>query len=578
MRFQEIIEKFDSANKKEFMPTDVLSELSQVKDAIGNEDFQKEQLIFSLVEYFEKSKCLWGMFYGPIFSCQYEDGSTTSIPQLEKITSDVLKYCEKRLHETNNPIMRSRYSGVLVEFYDKVVQEKMPSDFIEIHIDSIVGMVENGYVKKSLYAFQMLIRAFDLSTKTKKEDLITQTKKSIEDYDSNMVKDDDVIVWKQYVCLLLSYGKFFSVQEKESIICNAENRLVNLQKAFELGKLELGYIILEACKVMFEYYKKHDSSKITHWLAILEANQDILSNSEPYMRKYAQYQKIVELYDKYGIKKSDELMRKINDVAHCTVLGFRPVDVPIDISVEDYEMLCSIKSQNTEDVLVELACKFLVKKSEIEKCKSDFGVFNYITTCIFNEDSPGPIISEDDEIAVCFASKEMNYTSHFLSRAFDAAIESGMLTVDCIIEFLYQSPCFHENRKLLIKNGLEAYFSKEHMVACHLLVPQLEAAIRNLLYLSNGNVLKSEKSKGNQFNRGFQLKTLDDILRECIAKECMTEDLSFHFRVLLTDQKGLNIRNKLCHGMYNAFNFNELMSVRIIQAMLIVGLYRINND
>ena len=43
----------------------------------------------------------------------------------------------------------------------------------------------------------------------------------------------------------------------------------------------------------------------------------------------------------------------------------------------------------------------------------------------------------------------------------------------------------------------------------HLLIPQIENAIRNIIELSGGSTIKSQKG-----NKGFQLKTFDELLRD----------------------------------------------------------------
>ena len=47
---------------------------------------------------------------------------------------------------------------------------------------------------------------------------------------------------------------------------------------------------------------------------------------------------------------------------------------------------------------------------------------------------------------------------------------------------------------------------------------------------------------------GFQLKTLDELLRAKFVEEVLTEDGAYYLRIVLTNQIGLNIRNLLCHG------------------------------
>ena len=86
---------------------------------------------------------------------------------------------------------------------------------------------------------------------------------------------------------------------------------------------------------------------------------------------------------------------------------------------------------------------------------------------------------------------------------------------------------------LSLLKGLEAYFNQDYLVALHLLIPQLEEAIRNILEIGNIPTLKPNKS-GN----GFQLRILDDMLRDPIAIQLLTDDFANYLRILLTDTRG----------------------------------------
>jgi hypothetical protein len=52
------------------------------------------------------------------------------------------------------------------------------------------------------------------------------------------------------------------------------------------------------------------------------------------------------------------------------------------------------------------------------------------------------------------------------------------------------------------------------------------------------------------------------------------KDAALYFRVLLTDQRGWNIRNNVCHGIIPFSAFNRAMSDRLIHALLCLALVR----
>ena len=106
------------------------------------------------------------------------------------------------------------------------------------------------------------------------------------------------------------------------------------------------------------------------------------------------------------------------------------------------------------------------------------------------------------------------------------------------------------------------------MVAAHLLVPQFEDALRNLLENIGGSVLK----KGR--NGDLPLKLLDDLLRDPLMNEFLGEDLMLYFRVLYTDQRGWNVRNRICHGMFSSNEFGAPITDRVVHSLLCLALVR----
>lgn len=165
----------------------------------------------------------------------------------------------------------------------------------------------------------------------------------------------------------------------------------------------------------------------------------------------------------------------------------------------------------------------------------------------------------------------MSISSFFLHHSFSRATESYNLNADLITNFIFASPIFEESKRELIYTGLLAYFEKNYISAIHILTPQTEAAIRTLVELMGGPTLKKNRQNG------LQLRTFDDLLRDEIVEECMGTDATFYFRTLLTDQRGWNMRNDVCHGISPSSMFNYSTADRIVHVLLCLSQVRENN-
>ena len=71
---------------------------------------------------------------------------------------------------------------------------------------------------------------------------------------------------------------------------------------------------------------------------------------------------------------------------------------------------------------------------------------------------------------------------------------------------------------------------------------------------------------------GYTQRILDDILRDDVVRETFGEDMAFYFRIMLTDQRGMNIRNNMCHGLVDPSFFNYLVADRLLHILCCITL------
>lgn len=100
----------------------------------------------------------------------------------------------------------------------------------------------------------------------------------------------------------------------------------------------------------------------------------------------------------------------------------------------------------------------------------------------------------------------------------------------------------------------------------HLLIPQIEECIRTIAEATSIPTIKQSKT-GN----GFQARQLDDMLRDPAVIRVMTENLTYYLRILLTDTRGWNLRNEICHGLASPESFNMTSASRLVHVLLCLG-------
>jgi hypothetical protein len=166
-------------------------------------------------------------------------------------------------------------------------------------------------------------------------------------------------------------------------------------------------------------------------------------------------------------------------------------------------------------------------------------------------------------------STSMNIDSIFLGIVINEAAERGLLTKENIIKYISKSPVFNEQKMIFFEKGLDAYFAQDYIVAIHLLIPQIEDAIREIADINGICILRSDNN-----GKCYQLRTLDALLRDSQIERVITPNIAYYFRILYTDNRGWNLRNDVCHGMSLPNKFNRITADRVLHSILCLGLLK----
>jgi hypothetical protein len=110
----------------------------------------------------------------------------------------------------------------------------------------------------------------------------------------------------------------------------------------------------------------------------------------------------------------------------------------------------------------------------------------------------------------------------------------------------------------------------QYASAVHLLVPQIEAAIRQLAVHLQVMPYKRD-------GKNLELRSLGSLLGDPQLTKALTDRFSFYLQVLLTDERGWNLRNEVCHGMLSAQHFGPTFADRIIHVVIALTRIRRSN-
>ncbi len=133
-----------------------------------------------------------------------------------------------------------------------------------------------------------------------------------------------------------------------------------------------------------------------------------------------------------------------------------------------------------------------------------------------------------------------------------------------LIDFLKDIGLFDGDSLKMLTAAVERHFAGDYISSIHILVPQVENALRSLLKLKGIPVEKTDAG-------AISVKDMGGILAEEEAKSILGRDFVTYLRLKFTDKEGMNIRNEVAHGLLKADKFDHKLSASLLYVLLKLG-------
>jgi hypothetical protein len=179
---------------------------------------------------------------------------------------------------------------------------------------------------------------------------------------------------------------------------------------------------------------------------------------------------------------------------------------------------------------------------------------------------------DDDELGnlVMETAHTMNFNSIFLLSSLDEWKKNfGLEGVQETPE-LYDSVLITKDRIPFFRDGLAAYEAGDYLKTIHVLIPQVENCLRRLLELLSLSPTKSS----DEGDGTYQLKNMYDCLTEKGVREALEDRVWFFLKALYVDDRGLNLRNLMSHGIAEYEAFNQLNAALVVQSVVLLSIVR----
>ena len=552
----ELLKSFDR-NTSPISEAHISDAIAKLRKDLGIENFPFEFSAELMAFCANERNILYG---------EFRKGKQFEIRSLDKMTSKHIEYWKQRLVTVKNPVLKSRYAFLIWDQTKEVTGENADYRFAQIAIDSTIEIAQTLRHSFTSQVIEKLQNALCLALSLNDRSRIENVKECILAYEDKTAQDDKIGTWG------FSFDIFWNVNnvaltapQWAKIIASLENHMQNCAGLVDTSKRN-PFAVESASRRLALYYKKEmrieDLKRVlkTSADAFISAGEDASS-----LLRHAWFQRVYSSYIEFGLNSdAEEITKKIREVGSGLLQELKQFTTKIEIPKDKLESSIEILTKgNIHDSLSRIALYFIPTKLMVEnglRRLSEMAPLSFMfTTSIIDHEgrvvsTVGPLEDDLNGNLIKQISDEISMMGLFLNLSIKKVRQKYGESVDDYLNHLYCSPIFPENSKSVISSGLKEYFGGNYVYAIHLLIPQVECIFRNLLQMAGGSILNQSKSAG------WDYKLLHEILNEPILTNIFGDDgddVIRYFKTVLTDQRGWNLRNSICHG------FADLNSISV---------------
>lgn len=531
----------------------------------------------------------WRTYFQPMGMNSNDKGEYRARPDLRTATPEILEYWGRRAEETKHPVIKARYADLVWDTTRFVTQERPAIKFARMAVDSYIAAAALDDGTEKFDTREGLTRALQLALKIQDQARIAAAVDAMVAFVEKTAEDDHIGTY----CYL--FDNLLPPEKGPSITLETESRVIGLLEAkFAVLTTPGGVWDVDPHSAedvglrLAAYYtrKKNDTDRVRVLRAIAESFERRAGKIAP-MIGMGDLQRASELYVDAGLREHAERLRRAGQVLGPKVAeSMAKIETKMEIPnahVEEYKSL--LTKYGIPNAIAWLAQQFVPGQDDLEKQAAELDK-KYPLQAIFTPQvlagdhiaaDIGDTEGDPDGKAVWRTSRHVQLDQCWLGWGFDHLFETMGLTADQATEFIAGCPLCEEDRHPIIRAGVQAHIDKDFLKAVHVLVPQIEKALVNLLYHTGGATIKPHQS-----GRGvMQQKSLNDVLRhpdDPLANantiKALGPNLRIYLIAVLSHPKGLNVRNEVCHGLWPAGNFTKTASERVLHALCAVALLR----
>lgn len=539
-------------------------------------EVRAELTAFEFMENFTDKPSVWNTYYQPLI--YFQDGEHVhQVPDIRLLTEEIISYWKSRAVEVIHPILRGRYIGLYCEFAKTVTGRSADFNAIDLCASSLIDSVEQQVNGSSVIDKRKLERALTLAQQYNIQPQTERVKVLALRLDTDIPVEEVKNIWSVSFDLLVNRKKRLVTEEEEKTIIDL------LEARLEALKLKDPW----ATKALAErlagyYYRKGLKADVRRVLYLLRDSFDKHITEVPAIQASGHLQQLMQIFRLFQLnKEAEELMIRIRTVSQKSDQEFKRIAVEHDFEKDKLvEYANQVLKYDGDIMFARITKAHILSLEEIESGLKEayqrYPIRYMMPTDVLDKKGRvlaniRPYLENKEDHQVAYLHETMQFASIYLHFIFLEGIKQGKISEKIVMDFLKKSSILDEARYSLIGAGIKSFFDEDYLSCIHVLIPQFEEAIRNLLEINGGNVLTFSENT-------YPVKTFNHVLEDEIVKRAFGEETVYYFKVLFTDPRGWNLRNQVAHGLLEPEHFNQQTAQRLMHAFFCLGMIRWQDD
>jgi hypothetical protein len=542
----------------------------------------------------------WGIYWGAVASGTTAGGTEVFFPDANFVADDILDHWKQRASQSRHPALRARFADLAWEIgrYRKTqarrtdarpgtmqIETDLPVSLAHAAIDSLLELVERGWLRDEFEGWQLLSRALELSLEVGDLPRAGRAKAALFAYKQRVALDALPSAWWHFDEIVWRHRKRLQLSDPEmaEVLGLLEQVVAAKSSRTEPARFD-PHDVMAATQRLVRWTPQTDRERVQTLIRRGGNAFEDAAQSASALLAASWLEDLLPIYREAGLlQEAARVERNIAARASEAHGELKRIEVPIEIPREEFDAWVENTAGDTlSEGLRRIAARSLIKerstKDGIRNMTRDAPLAATLPHSVLGPDgftvaTVGSVQNDIEGRALQHAADIFNWHAPWLNAALLRLRQKHSLDIELLVGAFEGSPLFPEFRLPLLREGLAAWLADDPVKAIHVLVPQVEAAVRELVSALGASVRRFKPEI-----RGFQVVGLNDLLRDKVMEQGVLGEIRFHLVALYADPRGINLRNIIAHGL-GAADFvgpgSTGLANWVIHSLLLLGALRL---